>query len=185
MKVAVYCSSKSDLSSQFIESAKMVGEWIGSNNATLVYGGIDLGLMKEVATATKLHKGKVVGIVPVTRKSSYNKQNDENIIVTDLNERKAKMVLLSDVFVVLPGGYGTLDELMSTFTSLSFVSNKTKTIILLNQNGLYDNTLAQLNVMIANGLMDSKLMQYIKVATSGEECCKLLEQCKIAINHRK
>ena len=78
MKVAVYCSSKSDLSSQFIESAKMVGEWIGSNNATLVYGGIDLGLMKEVATATKLHKGKVVGIVPVTRKSSYNKQNDAN-----------------------------------------------------------------------------------------------------------
>lgn len=185
MKIAVYCSSKSNISAQYYESAQNVGKWIGAHNATLIYGGIDLGLMREVATATKSHGGKVVGVVPVSRKQGINLINDENIIVDDLNERKAKMLMLADTFVVLPGGYGTIDEFISTFTSLSFINDKSKTIILLNQDGLYDHSLAQLKVMIDNSLMEYKHMQRIKVATTVQECCRLLEQIETQYNENK
>ncbi|MBQ3604677.1 MAG: TIGR00730 family Rossman fold protein [Muribaculaceae bacterium] len=178
MKVAVFCSSKSDINPQHIKNATIVGEWIGLNNATLIYGGIDLGLMREVANTAKFYGGKIVGIVPVTRKSKSFPKNDENIFVDDLNDRKAKMITLADVFVVLAGGYGTLDEFISTLTSLSFANDKTKSIIVLNFGGLFDHTLDQLKLMAQDGLMDSNILHRVKIATTATECCELLQQCK-------
>ena len=178
MKVAVYCSSKNDIASQHIENANIIGKWIGTNKTTLIYGGINLGLMKAVADTAKSLGGKVVGIVPVSRKNNTYPKNDENIIVDDLNDRKAKMIMLADVFVVLAGGYGTLDEFISTLTSLSFANDKTKSIIVLNYNGIFNHTFAQLKQMTQNGLMDSNILQRVKIAITATECCELLQQCK-------
>lgn len=178
MKVAVYCSSKNDIASHHVENANIVGKWIGINKATLIYGGINLGLMKEVADVAKSHGAKVVGIVPVSRKNNTFLRNDENIIVDDLNDRKAKMIMLADAFIVLAGGYGTLDEFISTLTSLSFANDKTKSIIVLNYGGLFDHTMAQLKLMAQNGLMNHDILQRVKIATTATECCNLLNQCK-------
>lgn len=176
MRIAVYCSSRENIDVCYKESAQKIGECIGSNSASLIYGGVDKGLMKIVATAVKQNGGRVVGVVPVTRQEVRNVHDDEMIISSDLNDRKAKMLRLSDLFIVLPGGYGTLDEFVSTFTSLAFVQNQTKQIILLNQNHLFDATLAQFQTMIDEGMMEKELLQRVKVVTNAYECCSMINQ---------
>lgn len=178
MRIAVYCSSKNDIAPHYIQAAQSIGEWIGGNGATLVYGGIDKGLMREVATAAKANGGKVVGVVPVTRQKNVCQLNDVNIIADDLNDRKAKLIALSDVYVVLPGGYGTLDELISTFTFLSFIGDNDKKVLVVNLDGLFDPIMAQLQLMIERGLMDMQLINNLKVAATAEECCQLLNALK-------
>lgn len=175
MNVVIYCSSKENISQEYKDSATTIGQWIGSHNATLVYGGIDLGLMKIVATETRNAGGHVVGIVPIDRKAMEYPHNDESIYVADLNERKARLIELGDVFIVLPGGYGTLDEWMSTLATLAFTNDTRKTIIVVNQNGLFDNTITQLHTMIDNNLMHPSCMQRMKIVASANECCEILQ----------
>lgn len=175
MNVVIYCSSKENISQEYKTAAAIIGQWIGSHNATLVYGGINLGLMKIAATETRNAGGRAIGIVPIDRKAMEYPHNDESIYVADLSERKARLIELGDVFIVLPGGYGTLDELMSTFATLTFTNDRNKSIIILNQDGLFDNTLAQLHTMIDNGLMLPDTMQRLKVVTSATECCEILQ----------
>ena len=141
MKIAVYCSSREKIDAQYKESAKTIGECIGAHGATLIYGGVDRGLMSIVSQGVRDAGGRTVGIVPRLRQEVRNVLDDEMIAVDDLNERKALMLSMSDLFIVLPGGYGTLDEFVSTFTSLAFAGNKTKEIIVLNQNNIFDTTL--------------------------------------------
>ena len=176
MRIAVYCSSREEIDLCYKESAQIIGECIGSNSASLVYGGVDKGLMRIVSSAVKQKGSRVVGIVPVTRQNVRNVLDDEMIISSDLNDRKAKMLHLSDLFIVLSGGYGTLDEFISTFTSLAFAQNKTKQIILLNQNHMFDATMAQFQVMIKEGMMEKELLQRVKVVTTAQECCSMINQ---------
>ena len=166
MNVVIYCSSKENISQEYKNAAASIGQWIGSHGATLVYGGIDLGLMKIAANETRKAGGQVVGIVPIDRKAMEYPHNDKSIYVADLNERKAQLINLGDAFIVLPGGYGTLDEWIATFASLTFTNDNNKTIIVLNQDGLFDNTIAQLHKMIDCGLMHPDNMQRMKIVTS-------------------
>ena len=176
MRIAVFCSSRENIKEQYKESARTIGHWIGEHSCTLVYGGVDKGLMHIVANEVKTAGGRTVGIVPVTRLGVRNVRDDEMITSTDLNDRKAKMLRLCDLFIVLPGGYGTLDEFVSTFTSLAFAGNKTKEIIVLNQNNIFDTTLAQFQVMINEGMMEKELLQRVKVATTAQECCAMMNR---------
>lgn len=176
MRIAVFCSSRENINEQYKESARTIGRWIGEHSCTLIYGGVDKGLMHIVANEVKTAGGRTVGIVPVTRLGVRNVRDDEMITSTDLNDRKAKMLRLCDLFIVLPGGYGTLDEFVSTFTSLAFAGNKTKEIIVLNQNNIFDTTLAQFQVMINEGMMEKELLQRVKVATTAHECCAMMNQ---------
>lgn len=176
MKIAVYCSSRENINTCYKESAQIIGECIGSNSASLIYGGVDKGLMKIVSAAVRQNGGETVGVVPVSRQNVRNEFDNEMIIASDLNDRKAKMLRLSDLFIVLPGGYGTLDEFISTFTSLAFEQDETKQIIVLNQNHLFDATLAQFQAMIDERMMEKELLQRVKVATTAHECCVMINQ---------
>ncbi len=166
------------------DDAITIGNYLAQLGSTLVYGGLDLGMMKVVARAAKDAGGRVVGIVPIMRKKYINPINDENVLALDLNDRKAKMELLSDIFVVLPGGYGTLDEIISTFSFLTFTADKHKPIILLNTDGLYDHTIAQLQLMCDRQLMDPSTMQRIHVARDAKECCEIIGQHFRPLKHK-
>lgn len=176
MKIAVYCSSREKIDAQYKEWAKVVGECIGAHGATLIYGGVDRGLMSIVSQGVRDAGGRTVGIVPRLRQEVRNVLDDEMIAVDDLNERKALMLSMSDMFIVLPGGYGTLDEFISTYTSLTFAQDDTKQIIVLNQNHIYDATMEQFQKMIDEGMMETELLQRVKVATTAQECCSLITQ---------
>ena len=116
--VCVYCGSKPGLEPQFAQVAQQVGQWIGEHGGQLVYGGGKAGLMGVVAQATLEAQGRVVGIIPkalMEREMAFT-QCQELIVVDTMHERKRLMAERSDVFMALPGGIGTLEELFEVWT---------------------------------------------------------------------
>ncbi len=174
MRIVVYCSSKENIAQEYKDDAALIGNYIGNQKHTLVYGGIEMGLMNITASAVHDAGGRVVGVVPVTKKHLSHKYNDETILAFDLNDRKAKMMVTGDLFIVFPGGYGTLDELVSTFLYLTFIGDNKKEIIILNKDGLFDPTLSQLQLMADKNLMPREFISRIKIATTAHECCEII-----------
>lgn len=174
MRIVVYCSSKENIPQSYKDDAALIGNYIGINRHTLVYGGIALGLMEITAAAAHRAGGRVVGVVPVTKKQMSHKINDEDVLACDLNDRKAKMMMMGDLFIVLPGGYGTLDELVSTFSLLTFTGDTRKRIIVLNRDGIFNPILSQLQLMVDRGMMPAEHLSRIMTVTSGHECCEAI-----------
>ena len=136
--ICVYCSSSSAIASVYFDVARELGAQIAVRGDTLIYGGADLGLMGAVARAVHDGGGHVVGIIPQTlqaRGIAYEFA-DEVVITRDLRERKAQMAARADAFIALPGGIGTLEELLEILT-LRQLQEHTKPIILLNTNDYY------------------------------------------------
>lgn len=174
--IAVFCSAADGLPRQWIETASALGRWIGRHGAVLVYGGVEAGLMKTVAEAAKPAGARIVGIVPARRRTAASPLNDIVIPATDLNNRKAAMSHLSDVFVILPGGYGTLDELMTAFAYINFTDQQSKRIILYNPDGLYDGIIAQLDKFVSAGLMRPRCLDCLTAVTTTDSLLTQLEQ---------
>ena len=113
MKITVFCGANNGRNEAYKENAMEVGKWIATNNHTLVYGGGKIGLMGVIADTVLENRGEVIGIMPqflVDREISHTGIT-EFIIVDDMSERKTKLVDLGDVFIALPGGPGTLEEI--------------------------------------------------------------------------
>lgn len=148
MNIVVYCSSRADLGAEYEEIASALGQWVGSNGHTLVYGGVNAGLMHSVAQACHDAGAKVVGVVPEVFSYRTDEVCDEVILTADLNERKGKMIEIGDVFVVLPGGIGTIDEWVSTLSDImvreKVDANADRPIVVVNHRGMYDGMIAQL-----------------------------------------
>lgn len=176
--VAVYCSAAEGIRADWIDAAAAIGRWIGSNGATLVYGGVGAGLMKVVAHEVKNLQSKIVGIVPTRRLSAASPLNDLQIPSADLNDRKATMQLLSDVFVVLPGGYGTIDEMMTAFAYINFTGERSKRIVMYNPSGLFDSLIAQFNAFIEAGLMARRCLDCLIIENTIEGLLASLDRIK-------
>ena len=116
--VCVYCGSGLGLNPAYRAAAQKLGAALAMNDIGLVYGGGSLGLMGEVARATVDHGGRVIGIIPgfLVEKESMMRDVDEIIVTEDMHQRKRLMFDRSDAFVALPGGFGTLDELVEALT---------------------------------------------------------------------
>lgn len=175
MKIAVYCSSMDTLPEKWAAGASVTGRWIADHGAEMVYGGVDAGLMTIAARACKEAGGKVVGVVPWRRADRASELNDVRVSTSDLNERKGVMQLLADAFVVLPGGYGTLDEFATSFSYINFTHHRDKRIILYNPDGLYDNLIEQLHVFVKHGLMDSDRLDILDVVTEPDQIAVALD----------
>ncbi len=116
--VCVYCGSGPGTNPRFMESATALGKALADNNVGLVYGGGSIGLMGAVATGTLDHGGRVTGIIPdfLTKRENALDRVQELIVTADMHERKRLMFERSDAFVALPGGIGTLEELVEQLT---------------------------------------------------------------------
>jgi uncharacterized protein (TIGR00730 family) len=116
--ICVYCGSGSGTDPRYAEAARALGKSMAEAGIGLVYGGGGLGLMGETARATLAHGGRVTGIIPsfLSEKEQMLKDVDELIVVDDMHERKMLMFRRSDAFVALPGGIGTLEELVEQLT---------------------------------------------------------------------
>lgn len=139
MNICVYCSSSSAVAPTFFDAARALGTHIAERNDTLIYGGANVGLMGAVAQAVKTAGGVVVGVMPAALEAMRItfEEADEFIVTHDMRERKAVMEARADAFVVLPGGFGTLEELAEILT-LRQLSLHTKPIVLFNVAGFYD-----------------------------------------------
>jgi len=141
--VCVYCGSSSRASEGNFEAARQTGRVIAERGWTLVYGGSHLGLMGAAADAALAAGGEVVGVIPralVAKEVAHSGLTSLHV-VESMHDRKALMTELSDAFIALPGGFGTLDELFETLTwaQLQFHS---KPIGLLNVNGFFNSLLS-------------------------------------------
>jgi uncharacterized protein (TIGR00730 family) len=116
--VCVYCGSNAGISLAYAEAAHILGAALAANDVGLVYGGGGLGLMGELARAVLKHGGRVTGIIPafLSEKEHMLRDADELIVVEDMHQRKKLMFDKSDAFVALPGGIGTLEELVEQLT---------------------------------------------------------------------
>lgn len=148
MNIVVYCSSRPDLDAEYEEIASMLGEWIGKTASTLVYGGVNAGLMHSVAQASHDAGAKIIGVVPKIFSHRADELCDEVLLTANLNERKGKMIEIGDIFVVLPGGVGTIDEWISTLSDImvreKVDANADRPIVVVNHRGMYDGMIAQL-----------------------------------------
>lgn len=145
MKVAVYCSSRDGLGAEFSEPAEALGHWIGRHGHTLLYGGVQAGLMHTVAQAAFQTGAHIVGVVPERFAGRADKLATEIVACRDLADRKEIMISQADLFVVLPGGIGTIDEWVSTLSQIMVNgSDDRRGIIVVNINDMYGPMLEQL-----------------------------------------
>ena len=184
MKIAVYCSSVENLPASWVEGATVAGRWIGQHGAQMVYGGVDAGLMTDAARACKEAGGTVVGVVPWRRADQASVLNDVRVPASDLNDRKGVMQLLADAFIVLPGGYGTLDEFCTSFAYINFTKQIGKHIVIYNPDGIFDPLMTQLDLMAEAGLMKPASSDVIiATATPAQTIAQLDRLLYIHNNH--
>lgn len=147
MNICVFSSSSNAISDIYFTEAKKLGKLIGDGGHTLINGGANVGLMETVTVAAGKAGAKTIGIIP-ERLNGYSlaSANSHEVIVTkDMQERKAKMRDISDAFVAMPGGFGTLEEILEVIT-LRQLSYHNKPVVFLNTNNFYDSLFKQFEI---------------------------------------
>ena len=153
-KICVYCGSNPGLRPEYTAAARFLAEELLSRKIGLVYGGAHMGIMGEIADTVLKGGGNVTGIIPkalVDREASHTGLS-ELIIVNSMHERKAMMADLSDGFIALPGGLGTIEELFEILTWAQLGFHK-KPCGLLNASGYYDHLSAFLDHTVEEGFV--------------------------------
>lgn len=170
MKACIFCSANNDIDPQFFEKTDELGRWLAKNGHSIVYGGCNQGLMECIAKAAHDEGGQMIGVVP-TKLEEHGRVSgyiDVNIPVDNLSDRKQLMMEMSDVFIVLPGGIGTLDEIFSVAASAT-IGYHQKKIILYNIDGFWDSVIALLDDMAEKKMLRKPWRTQIGVATCLEE----------------
>jgi len=179
--VCVFCGSSAPADPRYREAARALGALIARRGADLVYGGGSVGLMGEVADAALGCGGRVIGVIPAglfAREVAHTGLTTLHE-VGSMHERKQLMYDLSDAFVALPGGLGTLDELaeVATWSQLGLHS---KPVVLLDVDGFWDPLVAQLDRMAGTGLLQPAGRDLIQRTRSAEEALGVLAAAKPA-----
>jgi len=167
-RLCVVCGAESGSDPRLVKIACRVGRLIGERGHTLVYGGGPTGIMGSLADACLRAGGKVIGIVPefFLRQPSLTHQGlSELMRVPDLHSRKRLMVELADGFVILPGGFGTLDEFFDILTWRTYQLH-TKPIVLFNALNYWDPLLHLINHAVSAGLARAEFATLINVAAT-------------------
>lgn len=174
--ICVYCGSGPGTDPRFVKAARELGSLMAQNGVGLVYGGGSLGLMGELASAVLGSGGHVVGIIPefLAGRERLNSKVTELIITRDMHERKRMMFERADAFVAMPGGIGTLEELVEQLTWAQLGRHK-KPILLLNTGAFWDPLIQLFDHMMALGFIHSaELFRYL-VADDVSEVLPLLQ----------
>jgi cytokinin riboside 5'-monophosphate phosphoribohydrolase len=154
MKISVFCSSSNRIAEHYKRTAFQLGEKIALGKNTLVFGGATGGLMDAVAEGAQLQNGEIIGVIPqsIIRMKRQSPISTQIIEVESMNDRKATMKALADAFIVLPGSYGTLDEMFDIISS-GIVGEHTKPLVLINQDGFYNQLISQIDHMRAESFI--------------------------------
>ena len=167
MKICVFCSANQQIDPEFFTMTEELGRWAAENGHSIVYGGVNQGLMECVAKATKEADGHTIGVVPMKVEESGRTSDyvDVEIPCDNLTDRKQLMMDHSDAFIALPGGLGTLDEVFTVAASAT-IGYHHKPVILYNMKGFWDQLIALMDDLQARGMIRGDWHQYIKVANN-------------------
>ncbi len=154
MRYCVFCGSRSGIRPAYTAAAEELGRLLAQNGIGLVYGGASVGLMGSIANAALGAGGEVIGVIPrdlVRREVAHTALGDLRVVDT-MHQRKALMAELSDGFIALPGGVGTLDETFEIWTWAQ-LGHHSKPCALLNTNGFYRGLNSFLDVVVEEGFL--------------------------------
>jgi uncharacterized protein (TIGR00730 family) len=173
-RVAVYCGSADGSNPAFRAEATALGKAIAAAGMGLVYGGANVGLMGAVADAALAGGAEVIGVLPAVlagKEIAHTGLTSLETVPT-MHERKARMAELADAFLVLPGGYGTLDELMEAVTWAQ-LGLHSKPCILINTAGYWDGLLKFLDSAVTAGFLREENRQLLLVASSAVDAVRI------------
>jgi uncharacterized protein (TIGR00730 family) len=168
--ICVFCGSSTGYHPAYQKAAADLGKRIAEEQLQLVYGGGSVGLMGILANSVMEHGSKVIGIIP---KFLYDLEVGldsvtELIIVESMHERKQKMAELSQGFIAMPGGIGTMEELFEIFTWSQLALIK-KPVAILNVNHFYDDLLKHMNLMVKEGFLKKENLDSLIVSYNTHE----------------
>ena len=175
--VCVFCGSREGRAPAYLEAARALGAAIAANGITLVYGGGGRGMMGALADAALAARGHVIGVIPrdLFQREHLHEGLTELHAVSGMLERKSRMAELSEGFISLPGGIGTMDELfeMWTWTQLGIHA---KPSVLLNVDGYYDSLIAFLDGMTDAGYLSPNQRAILHAAETAEDALSRLRR---------
>ncbi len=176
-RVCVFCGSSNGLKPRYREVAQAVGGELLRRNMGLVYGGGNIGLMSVVAETVLAGKGEVQGVIPdfMVGKELARQDLSELHVVGSMHERKALMADLSDAFMALPGGYGTLEEFCEIITWRQLQLHQ-KPCGLLNVDGFFDSLLTFIDHQVQEGFVTPENRNMILTSDNPVELLELLEK---------
>ncbi len=174
--IAVFCGSSSGVNPVYEQKSIELGAYLGANGFHLVYGGGNIGLMGKVANAALDAGGEVTGILPhfLNKKEVGHVALSKLILVDSMHERKQKIEQLSDAFIAMPGGFGTLEEVSEMLTWAQLGLHQ-KPIGLYNINGFYNLLLEQLDVMVSEGFLKPQNREMVLEDTDPSELIESLK----------
>jgi uncharacterized protein (TIGR00730 family) len=168
--LAVFCGSREGNNPLFCEHAKELGYMLAQKNIILIYGGSNKGIMGAVANAVLEKKGKVIGIMPKLLSGVEDSHSgiSEMHETEDMHERKKMLYSKADAALILPGGYGTMDELfeMLTWNQLNIHDKK---IFILNSGGFYNHLIAHFKMMEQENFLYKKITEQLTIISSPGE----------------
>jgi hypothetical protein len=173
-RVAVYCGSADGNDPAFLLEAAALGQAIAAAGMGLVYGGASIGLMGAVADAALVGGAEVIGVLPdvLAGKEIAHARLSRLELVSTMHQRKARMADLAHAFLILPGGYGTLEELLEAVTWAQLALHA-KPCILINTIGYWNGLLTFLDTAVAAGFLKSKNRNLLLVADTARNAVAL------------
>ncbi len=177
--VCVFGASSANIDARYTDDARELGRRLAENGWRCVNGGGSVGLMGAVTDGTLDAGGEVTGVIPkfmVDNGWCYDRLEDV-VVTADMHQRKQIMSEMADAVIALPGGVGTLEELLETLTWRQLGLVKTP-IIILNSLGYYDNLLSMLSHAIDEGFMKQSHARLWQVATTPQQAIALLDDCQ-------
>jgi hypothetical protein len=179
MKICVFCSSSNAIADIYIQEAIRLAERIGQAQMAVINGGSNVGLMDVVTRAAKNKGAKTIGIIP--RKMNANNltsQHAHEIIVSEnMMDRKALMRDMADAFIALPGGFGTLEEILEVIT-LKQLSYHNKPIVFINTNGFYDDLFRQFEKSFQEKFAKENYRKLYFIARNADEAMEHIRNYK-------
>lgn len=170
MKICVFCSANRQIDPDFFSAAEELGRWAAEKGHTIVYGGVNQGLMEAIGRAAHEAGALTIGVIPTIVEKSGRRSDyvDIDIPCDNLSDRKQLMMDQADVFVALPGGIGTLDEIFTVAASAT-IGYHQKPVVLFNVKGFWNPLVQLLDNLKAQGMVRGEWQQYIRIISSLEE----------------
>ena len=177
--ISVFCGSSTGKDQQILDTAYELGQAFALSNITLIFGGANLGVMKKVADGVLENKGRAVGVIPdfLRSREIAHPKLTELIITKTMHERKVIMYEKSDGFIILPGGFGTMDEFFE-ITTWGQLGLHGKPVGILNINGFYDDLLSMAENMVKKGFLKQDNFDAVLIDASIEGLFKKMNGFK-------
>ena len=172
-RVCVFCGSRAGDDPEFMIAARQLGEFLALNGHTLIYGGGGVGVMGAIADVMLERNGNVIGVIPshLARVEVMHSGGVDMRITADMHVRKALMHELADIYIALPGGFGTMEELFEAVTWAQLELHA-RPVAVLNIAGLYDGLVVLLDAMRSRGFLSDQCHSLLTVFETTAALCE-------------